>query len=197
MCGGCSSVVYCSTSCQEQDWHDQHQRECKDDQAYHDGALTPHELSFPKVEPSSAIARKPLGSVYSHRTRASQATLVELVYTEKAYGKYDDLTVIPVFDFNPASKGNVDVSSYDHHLFGFDTYWRRRSTTPESFPQGHLRSRLECLMSEYSAGKCPAGSRLAEGIFPGYGDEEAVYLTVLLRPAGTGFRSVYCVARYK
>lgn len=104
--------------------------------------------------------------------------------------------MIPIFDFTAPAKGNIDVSSYDHHLFGFDTYWRRRTTTPGSFPQDHRRSRLESLTSEYSSGKCPPGSRLAEAIFPGYGNEEAVYLTALLKPVDNGFRSVYCVARY-
>ncbi|TEB15348.1 hypothetical protein FA13DRAFT_839244 [Coprinellus micaceus] len=50
VCSGCSSTIYCSTSCQEQDWYDQHQRECKHARADHDSALTPDDLPFRHVE---------------------------------------------------------------------------------------------------------------------------------------------------
>ncbi|TEB21675.1 hypothetical protein FA13DRAFT_1779174 [Coprinellus micaceus] len=86
--------------------------------------------------------------------------------------KYDNLTMIPIFDFTAPAKGNIDISSYDHHPFGLNTYWRRRTTMPGSFPQDHLRSRLESLTSKYSSRKS-TGFTFGRSDFPGHLSSEA------------------------
>ena len=57
--------------------------------------------------------------------------------------------------------------------------------------------RLESLCTEYAAGHFPPDWRIAEGVFPSLGDERAIHLTVLFKPAENGFRSIYCVVRYR
>lgn len=136
------------------------------------------------------------GTLYTHKARASQAALLEVLYAEKVSSRYDDHSVIPVFDFTALDEDRIEERSYVHHFFGFDTYWSRKSAGQSSFPQTYLRPRLESLVNAYVAGQHPTRWRLAEGIFPQYGSREAVFLTVLLKPEEDGYRTVDCIARY-
>ncbi|KAJ3540102.1 hypothetical protein NMY22_g4444 [Coprinellus aureogranulatus] len=176
-CGGCSSTVYCSAVCQAIDWRSAHQRECADARKMH-------------------TAREFANESYERRLRASQAALVETIYAEKFSPEYENRDVMPVFDFTDLHNNSVETSSYTQHLVGLDTFWQRKMTTPASFPQTYLQSRLQSLADRYTAGTYPLGWRLAEGIFPGYGDEQAIYLTVLLKPEENRYRGVYAVARF-
>jgi hypothetical protein len=144
---------------------------------------------------SHLIDRQHRGMTYDNRTRGSHATLLEVTYAEEARPQYADCSLLPVFHFGwmPEDSG----SAHDHHFSGIDMYWGRSWTSPTTFPQEYLRPRFESLVTDYVLGKYPSDWRLVEGNFPPYGDEKAVYVTALLRPADSGYRSAYCVARFK
>ncbi|TEB27132.1 hypothetical protein FA13DRAFT_1776560 [Coprinellus micaceus] len=175
-CGGCSSVIYCSVRCQEVDWQNWHQKEC------------PHAARV-------YIDRQHKGMTYDSRTRGSHAALLEVAYAEEARHQYADHSVLPLFSFGWLTDDSG--GAHDHLLSSVETYWGRHGTSPASFPQEYLRPRYESLVAEYVAGNYPSGWRLVEGNFPPYGDEKAIYVTALLKPAGSGYRTICCIARFK
>lgn len=140
--------------------------------------------------------RKYRGIYYTHKIRASQAILIEILYAEKVSSRFNDRSIIPVFNFTNLHSDSIEIGSASHHFFGFDTYWRRKYPSEASFPQEFLRPRMQSLVNAYVEGQYPTAWRLAEGIFAMFGRRELLWLTVLLKPEGDGYRSVHCVARY-
>jgi hypothetical protein len=130
---------------------------------------------------------------YDHRTRASQASLLGILYDEVTEGDeehYQSRIVYPVLDLSLMDRLEYGIFLDDIEK---ETYWNY------TFPQTYLKPRFDDLMGAYKSGRIPSEWRLVAGIFPPVGDEDELHLTVLLKPVehGLGFKTAYCASRYR
>ena len=146
-----------------------------------------------------SIERRGSHTQYHHNTRAFQAQLVGVIYSEASSRQDFSPHTLSVLECTPHSLGTREIESHHHSLAGEDGFNHPLAVieATEALPHHYVRSRLDSLCSQYAAEKFPPGWRLAEGVFPGIGDEEAIHLTVLLKPVKDVFGSVYSVARYR
>ena len=129
---------------------------------------------------------------YSHRTRASQAALLEVIYHEEPSDeRYHTRTAYPIFNCSSPEtaleiRKSVGDISGDIPSPG--------DARLETFPQ----TRLNSLKEAYRSGRTPEGWRLAECVFPPvFGDKVPIRLVSLLKPVEAGYKTAYCVALYR
>ncbi|KAJ3539064.1 hypothetical protein NMY22_g4903 [Coprinellus aureogranulatus] len=174
-CAGCYTVVYCSDKCQKEDWDEWHYRECG-----YGRVISPHRKAR---------------AWYDRATRASQATLVEIIYNETDCPEFASRDVMPIFDCMNM-EGLSLRKYYLQDLTDEDGWWVRPETPSDLKFSAHLRPRLGSLIDDYKSGELPDGWRLAEAVVPPFGPERYIFLTVLLKPVGGKYESVYCIPRY-
>ncbi|KAF6754366.1 hypothetical protein DFP72DRAFT_898857 [Ephemerocybe angulata] len=190
-CSYCSSVVYCSSKCQREDWNKYHREECKRAHLVHSRRKSSHAL-------------------YSHSSRAFHVAFLEDVYNAQAsrlpqsYQKdcpgLGFHQVIPVVNcqsailsitFEPlVASGGSDGSDPDTDA---RTCWNRRQV---HFAQTYLEPRYLALVEDcrYKR-KGTRSTRLVEGVFP-LGDNSIIFLTVGLERVNQKWEGVYSIARY-
>ncbi|KAF5332197.1 hypothetical protein D9611_008033 [Ephemerocybe angulata] len=183
-CAGCSSVVYCSAACQEEDWRAFHHHECS--QARRDHAV-----------------RRSLHTWYSHSVRQFHtqwvADSVENIESE-VFQRGGDAPLM--HHDNPSetmvhldfSKGEIATHFINMtRSVPTDILWSSRSNT--AYPQGFLKPRHASLFQRYWSGLAGPKSRLAELVLC-FGQHSYLDLIVLLEPVGGVYRGVYSIARH-
>ncbi|KAF6757054.1 hypothetical protein DFP72DRAFT_891652 [Ephemerocybe angulata] len=188
-CSYCSSVVYCSTKCQESDWVKYHQAECKQAHQVHSRRKSSHTL-------------------YSHASRSFHVAFLECLYNEQAllqdyHGECPGLEfhqVLPVLNrqsaalsitFEPlvASKLSDGTNSEEDTRLS----WNRKQV---QFTQSYLEPRFVGMVDNCRYRKKDISyTRLVEGVFP-LGDRLAVFLTVELERVDQKWEAVHSIARY-
>ncbi|KAJ2912265.1 hypothetical protein MD484_g8147, partial [Candolleomyces efflorescens] len=181
-CSKCRSMVYCSESCQKEDWDKLHRSECS--------ALK--EMSIVTYLAFITIARERSETMYHHSTRAFQVAVVEQMYN-KLIGEAERLKASP-----PTTKPlrerilAIDAVSFvEKRGFADLNEWEVvHAHTPE-----YLKPRLWPLIQSYRSSANTDTVRLAEGLFPL--GEELVDLIVVLRRKGKRWEAVYSVSVYE
>lgn len=207
-CGGCSSVVYCSLPCQQQDWQERHREGCCQARVDAYGVLCL--LSYCRNAPSNLIglARRSSGTWYSHGTRDYHARLVISAYTklhadlQQASPDLDpDVRfshVLPSINFTPTGILKVAKVLPAADL-SIDHWWD--DVGPEghkvTLPQTWLKPRLSQLFGTCNDPDANSGNaRLVEASFF-WGETSLMFLTVrLLKDHQGRFKANYCVQRY-
>ncbi|TEB05150.1 hypothetical protein FA13DRAFT_1265039 [Coprinellus micaceus] len=126
-CSGCSSVMYCSQSCQSLDWDAFHRAECLDARAHY-------------------LKQKEAGTSYSHRSRAFHAKYIEKRYrdrirvvTDAVNGGRGINTFYPLLDCSSLEEPLKLLDICDSRK---ETWLSRPGTT---FVQGYLEPALPLL----------------------------------------------------
>ncbi|KAF6760908.1 hypothetical protein DFP72DRAFT_57091 [Ephemerocybe angulata] len=166
-CSGCSSVIYCSSKCQKQDWKERHRAEC----------------AHAKLENSR---RKSTQTLYDHTARAFHARIIDDFYNDYDGAELFGPDSIPIFDFS-----NLEVMARLHKLAD-EGWWNRLQDM--SFPQTYLKPRLSSLLK--GAQTAQPDIRYAEFILPRVGDESDICLTVTMKKVGGQYKTMYTVPRF-
>ncbi|KAF6760638.1 hypothetical protein DFP72DRAFT_882799 [Ephemerocybe angulata] len=178
-CASCSSVVYCSTACQEEDWKAFHSRECR--QARHDHAV-----------------RRSLGTWYSHSVRQFHVQLVADAITgfecEPGEG------ALLMLGGNPDTTGQLYCSQGEMasaigiiRTVPLEYLWSSRAVI--AFPPEFLKPRHASVFQRYLSGLASPKSKVVVVVFY-FGKHSFLELTVLLEPVGGVYQGVYSIARH-
>ncbi|KAJ3529068.1 hypothetical protein NMY22_g9153 [Coprinellus aureogranulatus] len=193
-CAACSSVVYCSLSCQKRDWNEKHRSECRH-------ARHQHHL------------RCSTGTWYPHSVRAFHAKIIRDLYVglnfqliSESKSHYPDLPfhhTLPTTNFTstgiirrvkPLAPVSVPgFSSTEEVLWGAVGEDGKKAHLPQTW----LKPRIFQLVERYRAeGGRNQNLRLVEASFV-WGNRLMVILTIKLEPdAKGGLEADYCVQRY-
>ncbi|KAJ3517461.1 hypothetical protein NMY22_g13963 [Coprinellus aureogranulatus] len=172
-CSGCSTMVYCSPSCQRVDWDERHRDEC----------------------PKAHIAHQKLrglGYLYQPKARAFHVGYLQGMYNRfserfqdtEQYGKRGD--TLPILDCS----GPIDMLG---PRFVKDIKPSGTGSTEDARLSNTIyRGRVAKLVEQYRTGDLPPRTRVLGGIFR-HTTLFNVQLLVVFREVGTERRAVYSV----
>ncbi|KAF5332140.1 hypothetical protein D9611_008027 [Ephemerocybe angulata] len=176
-CASCSSVVYCSTECQEDDWKMFHSRECRQAGNNH-------------------TARRPLHTWYSHSDRQFHLTFAAYIVTSlSAQGHLPDSSGNPgnLLINLDGSKGKMIIGSIDIRSVQSEALWSKRENT--AYSQEYLKARYASLINQFNQPQGGKDTRLVSFAVR-FGAHEIIDMMVLLERVGEAYQAVYSVMRH-